>query len=194
MFKNNKKGTFHIYTIAYKFVFLNKKNMKTLKIIFFVILSICLSACGGKEKKKKDGFSYERKIDTSNKVENNPNDVVITANDEMAFNKKEIKVEAGKKVKITLRHLGKMDVNVMGHNFVLLKSGVNLIAFGNSAASARANNYIPEDTQDIIAHTKLVGGGQTTTVEFEAPVAGTYEFLCSFPGHYAIMRGKFIVE
>ena len=46
----------------------------------------------------------------------------------------------------------------------------------------------------IIAATKLLGGGETDTVIFDAPAAGTYEFLCSFPGHYAIMKGKFIVE
>ncbi len=168
--------------------------MKAIKIIFLAILSISMVACGGKEEKKKKGFSYEKKASTPEKVENNPNNVVITANDAMAFNKKEIKVEAGKKVKITLRHIGKMDINVMGHNFVLLKNGVDLIAFGNSAASARANNYIPKGTKEVIAHTKLIGGGETAVIEFDAPVAGTYDFLCSFPGHYAIMKGKFIVE
>lgn len=195
-FKQEKLGVlestnFKIRVIIRIFI---KKTMKTTKIIFLAILSICLTACGGKEEKKKEKFSYERKSDTPKKVESNPNDVVITASDEMAFSKKEIKVEAGKKVKITLRHIGKMDVNVMGHNFVLLKKGVDLIAFGNSAASARANNYIPEGTQDVIANTKIIGGGETAVIEFDAPEAGTYNFLCSFPGHYALMKGKFIVE
>ena len=54
---------------------------------------------------------------------------------------------------------------------------------------------LPESFKsNVIAYTDLVGGGQTTSVEFNAPDAGTYDFLCSFPGHYAIMKGKFIVE
>ncbi|MCL4161054.1 UNVERIFIED_CONTAM: hypothetical protein GTU68_056724 [Idotea baltica] len=112
----------------------------------------------------------------------------------MQFNKKEIKVKAGKKVKITLKHIGKMDKNVMGHNFVLLKQGVNLMAFGNKAATARDNDYIPLGNQDVIAHTKMLGGGETAVIEFDAPEAGTYEFLCSFPGHSGLMKGQFIVE
>ena len=46
----------------------------------------------------------------------------------------------------------------------------------------------------MIAHTDLIGGGQVTSIEFDAPDAGTYEFLCSFPGHSGLMKGKFIVE
>lgn len=168
--------------------------MKVLRITALLLFSMFLVACGGKEEKKKEGFSYEKKSNVSEKVESNPNDVVITGNDAMQFNKKEIKVEAGKKVKITLKHIGKMNKNVMGHNFVLLKKGVNLTAFGNKAATASANDYIPQDTKDVIVHTKMLGGGETAVIEFDAPEPGTYEFLCSFPGHYALMKGKFIVE
>lgn len=168
--------------------------MKILKQILVLLVAIFMIACGGKEEKKKEVFSYEKKSNTLEKVESNPNDVVLTSNDAMQFNKKEIKVRAGEKVKLTLKHIGKMDEKVMGHNFVLLKEGVNLNAFGNKAATASATEYIPEGTQDIIAHTKLIGGGETVVIEFDAPAVGTYEFLCSFPGHYALMRGKFIVE
>ncbi|PWH84292.1 azurin [Algibacter marinivivus] len=168
--------------------------MKIIRIVVLAIFSITIFACGGKEEKKKEGFSYEKKSEVSQRVESSPNDITITGNDAMQFNKKEIKVEAGKKVKVTLRHIGKMDKNVMGHNFVLLRKGVNAMAFGNMAASARDNDYIPNGTKDVIAHTKMLGGGETDVIEFDAPEAGTYEFLCSFPGHSAIMKGKFIVE
>lgn len=169
--------------------------MKSVKFIFLSIFScLFLASCGGKEEKKKEGFSYEKKSTTSEKLENNPNDVVLTSNDMMQFNKKEIKVKAGQKVTLTLKHIGKMDKRVMGHNFVLLKQGADLVSFGNSSATFADNGYIPTDTKDIIAHTKLIGGGETAIIEFDAPAVGEYEFLCSFPGHYAMMRGKFIVE
>lgn len=171
--------------------------MKTIKFLSITVLTAALFLnCGGD--KKKEAPKEQIKLGTKKeekKVENNPNDVVITGNDAMQFNKKEIRVEAGKKVKITLKHIGKMDVNVMGHNLVILKQGVAVTAFGNKAATARDNGYIPTDAEgDIIAKTELIGGGQTTSVEFDAPAPGTYDFLCSFPGHYALMKGKFIVE
>jgi azurin len=170
--------------------------MRTFNHLLVVVFSlVVLVSCGGKEDKKKEGFSYEKQSDTSEKSESNPNDIVITSNDAMQYNKKEIRVKAGKMVKITLKHIGKMDKNVMGHNFVLLKQGVNLTSFGNKAATAGATEYIPVDSQnDIIAHTKLIGGGETAIIEFDAPEVGEYEFLCSFPGHYGMMKGVFIVE
>ena len=169
-----------------------------MRIVKYVLVAACsavvLIGCGGKEEKKKAGFSYEKKADVVKEVKDNSNDVVITGNDAMQFNKKEIRVKAGEKVKITLKHIGKMDKNVMGHNFVLLKQGVSVSAFGNKAATAKATNYIPDNGKDVIAHTDIVGAGETSIVEFDAPAPGTYEFLCSFPGHYAMMKGTFIVE
>ena len=168
--------------------------MKIFKVLLVLIFSGIVIGCGGKKEEKKEGFSYENKTTTSGKVESNPNDVVITSNDAMQFNKKEVKVKAGERVKITLKHIGKMDKNVMGHNFVLLKQGVSLVVFANKAASYATNQYIPKATEDVIAYTKIIGGGETDVIEFDAPAAGEYEFLCSFPGHSGMMKGKFIVE
>jgi azurin len=48
---------------------------------------------------------------------------------------------------------------------------------------------------DVIAHTGLVGPGETVEVTFKAPAAGTYTFLCSFPGHFAAgMKGTLVVK
>lgn len=122
-------------------------------------------------------------------------EVSIDGTDAMSFSQKTIKVPAGKKVKLTLHHTGKMAKEVMGHNWILLKAGVDGQAFANGAVAASATDYIPADKAgDIIAHTKLLGGGESDTITFDAPEKGTYTFLCSFPGHYAIMHGEFIVE
>jgi azurin len=100
----------------------------------------------------------------------------------------------GQKVKLTLRHIGTLDKNVMGHNVVILKLGVDTAEFAALASTEKDNEYIPKGTQDVIAHTKIIGGGETTSIEFEAPAVGTYDFICSFPAHFAMMNGKFIVE
>ena len=122
-------------------------------------------------------------------------ELVLEGNDQMQFNLKELRVKEGQTVRLTLNHVGTMAKNAMGHNFVLLKEGVDLADFGQKAATAMETDYIPTSEEgNIIVHTKMLGGGESDTIEFEAPAKGTYEFLCSFPGHYALMRGVFIVE
>ncbi|MDX5405191.1 MAG: azurin [Bacteroidota bacterium] len=118
----------------------------------------------------------------------------IEGNDQMMYNKKELQVYEGQKVKLTLKHVGQMPVETMGHNWTLLKQGVDYKDFGNAAAMAKDNNYIPKGREDeVIVHTEMIGGGQETTIEFEAPAVGDYKFLCTFPGHYAMMNGTFKV-
>lgn len=179
--------------------------MKYLKLIILMLSSVVLMNCGGKEEKKKS-FSYETtkpEVATETKMSEtidseSANDEVVEimlhADDKMTFDLKEIKVKKGQKVKLTLMHIGKMPKNVMGHNFVLLEKGVDMATFASKAASAADHDYVPENSTDVIAHTKLLGGGEMDVIEFDAPEVGTYDFLCSFPGHYTLMKGKFIVE
>jgi len=118
--------------------------------------------------------------------------IILNSNDQMKFDKSEIRVKAGEKIKLTLKHTGKFPKNAMGHNFVLLAKGTDLQKFATAAMDAKANDYIP--AKGVLAHTKMIGGGESTTIEFTVPAKGTYDFICSFPGHYAMMKGKFIVE
>ena len=121
-------------------------------------------------------------------------EVVIEGNDQMKFNLSEIKVKEGQTVKLTLKHVGKLPEAAMGHNWVLLKQGTELATFAQAAMKAKDNQYVPEGSNAVIAATDLIGGGEETTIEFKAPAKGSYDFVCSFPGHYALMKGKFIVE
>ena len=42
---------------------------------------------------------------------------------------------------------------------------------------------------------KLVNGGESGSASFAAPPAGTYTFLCTFPGHFvAGMKGTLTVK
>lgn len=121
-------------------------------------------------------------------------EVTIESNDQMRFNLSEIKVKEGQTVVLTLKHVGKLPKAAMGHNWVLLQQGVVMGTFAQEAVKAKDTDYVPEESASVIAHTKLVGGGEETTIEFKAPAKGEYTFICSFPGHYALMNGKFIVE
>lgn len=169
------------------------------KIILFVaVLSLLIVACGEKkqqETKEVETTTEEVKKPEVKEEEPANNDVVIEADDNMRFNLKRIVVNGGQKVKITLKHVGKMSKDLMGHNLVILKKGTNLNEFGQKANAAKDTGYIPADMKDaVIVHTEMIGGGEETTIEFDAPEAGEYDFLCSFPAHYAIMKGKFVVQ
>ena len=121
--------------------------------------------------------------------------ITLHAGDDMKFDLSQIKVKEGQTVKITLNHTGTQPKTAMGHNFVLLAAGASMSDFTSKAIQAQDNDYIPADMAgSIIAHTKLLGGGESDTIEFTAPAKGKYTFLCSFPGHSALMRGTFIVE
>ncbi|MFT5237882.1 MAG: azurin [Flavobacteriaceae bacterium] len=169
--------------------------MKFIKYVFILSSFYFLVNCGEAEKKNekksvKIGASKEVKKKDSNVV-----NIGLTSNDMMQYSTKELKVKSGVEVTLTLRHIGKMELKVMGHNFVLLKSGVEIPGFSLEAANAgEPENWIPNDGKDVIAHTKMIGGGQSTSITFTAPAAGTYDFICSFPGHSGLMKGKFIVE
>ncbi|WP_417446253.1 azurin [Kangiella sp.] len=121
-------------------------------------------------------------------------DVVVNSDDAMKFDVSEIKVKAGEEVKLTLNHTGKLAKDVMGHNFVVLATGTDVQAFANAAIQAKANDYIPEGDDRVLAHTKVIGGGESDTITFTLKEKGTYEFICSFPGHSFMMKGAIIVE
>lgn len=120
--------------------------------------------------------------------------ITLNSNDKMQYDQTELNVYAGQTVVLTLNHTGTMPKEAMGHNFTLLKKGTDLAKFEEEAVKNKDNGYVPTDTSSIIAHTDLIGGGESTTITFAAPEKDTYDFLCSFPGHYSVMKGKFIVN
>ena len=121
----------------------------------------------------------------------------ITGNDQMQYDKKELTVTEGQKVTLTLKHIGKLPKAAMGHNIVILKTGTEIAPFAMKCAPAAATDYIPQDEETkklMIAHTDMVGGGESSTITFTAPAAGEYPYICSFPGHFGLMTGKLIVK
>lgn len=119
--------------------------------------------------------------------------VDIAGNDQMQFDKKEITVSKScKQFTVNLKHPGKQAKNVMGHNWVLTKQADMQGAVNDGMAAGLDNNYVKKDDARVIAHTKVIGGGETDSVTFDVNklAAGQdYTYFCSFPGHFALMKG-----
>ena len=123
--------------------------------------------------------------------------VIITGNDTMQFDKRKFTVKSGEKVELEFKNIGKLPKIAMGHNLVILKKGISSLKFGHKVMSlgASATNALPEGSmEDVIAATKLLGPGENEILTFTAPEPGDYQFVCSFPGHFAMMRGIMVVK
>lgn len=164
------------------------------KVLTVILLATLMISCGGDGKKEEKETVKISSKKESKQADDNSVNLALAGNDLMKFDKEEFTVKAGQEVTLTFRHTGKIGKKVMGHNFVLLKEGTSIPEFSSKAAAAgEASDWIANEDQ-IIAHTKMLGGGESTKITFTAPAAGTYDFICSFPGHSGLMKGKFIVE
>ena len=112
---------------------------------------------------------------------------------ELMFDKVKLTAKPGQTVKLTFTNKAAKDSG-MQHNWVLVNPG-KVDEVGQAAMAAGPDKgYIP-DSKDILAHTKLLNAGDKDTIEFTAPAqAGDYPYLCTFPGHYTMMKGVFSVK
>ena len=118
------------------------------------------------------------------------------ATDDMKYDVPAIDARAGQPCKLTLKNIGTLPVKSMGHNWVLVRAKTNIQAFLDAGVSHGATDYIaPEQKANLLAATKLLGPGESETIQFKAPeVSANYDFFCTFPGHYAAgMKGTFVV-
>lgn len=117
----------------------------------------------------------------------------IEANDAMQFNVSNVNVpRTCKTFTVTLKHTGKLPGNVMGHDWVMTAAADEPGVAADGTQAGPGNNYIKAGDARVIAATKIIGGGETTSVTFKpsALKPGTdYVFFCSYPGHAGVMHG-----
>lgn len=121
--------------------------------------------------------------------------VTVEANDQIQYLQNELTVGANcEEITVTLKHVGTLAANIMGHNWVLTKAA-DYMAVAQAGQSVPPN-YVPAGDERVIAATDIIGGGEETTISFDAGVlekGGDYMYFCSFPGHFVLMYGKFVV-
>jgi azurin len=124
--------------------------------------------------------------------------LAISANDAIQYDKKQLTITSDcTQVELTLTHSGKLPAQSMGHDWVLVKAEDLSAVASDGLTAGLANNYVKQGDARVIAHTKVVGGGESTNVTFATSAlkkGQSYKYLCTFPGHNALMNGDFIIQ
>lgn len=147
-----------------------------------------LSACNKKDAPKSESMAQEQKAPAAAPIQ-------VTGNDQMQYSLKAFEVAAGSDVVVVMTNVGTLAKEVMGHNLTILNPGTVVADFAIKAMAAKETGFIPAtETASILAHTRLLGPGESDTLRFTAPAAGEYPYLCTFPGHFAVMQGVMTVK
>lgn len=112
--------------------------------------------------------------------------------DELLFDKTTFEVPAGSKVTLKLKNNATTAATM--HNWVLTKAGQADAVATDGITAGESKGYLKADDARVIAHTKMIKGGESDSVTFDAPAPGSYPFVCTFPGHSALMKGTLVVK
>jgi glucose/arabinose dehydrogenase/azurin len=114
--------------------------------------------------------------------------------DQLKFDVTRFTVKPGETVEIVL-----MNPDIMPHNLVIVAPG-KLEAVGALAEAMASRpdgfqkSFVPA-TPDVLASTKLISQGALARIRVTAPTAaGSYPYMCTFPGHWRVMNGVMDVE
>ena len=123
--------------------------------------------------------------------------ITIGVDDTMKYSVTAITAKPGETLRVVVKSTSTLPKLAMAHNFVLLAPDTNAAALVKAGFNSRDTDYIPvAEKAKVLAMTALAGPGETVEVTFKVPSApGTYEFICTFPGHYTLgMKGTLTVK
>lgn len=122
----------------------------------------------------------------------------LKGSDGMKFDQQSVTVSSScETITIKLEHVGKLPEQSMGHNVVISPTAFFQAAAQDGMKAGPQNNYVQPDDERVIAFTEMIGGGESTTASFpgsKLKAGEAYTFYCSFPGHWAIMKGELVVQ
>ena len=108
----------------------------------------------------------------------------------MAFDKTKLTVPAGARVHLVFKN-NSTEVTLQ-HNWALVLPGKEAEVAAEGLAKAQTSGYVVPGP-NVLAYTPMAPAGTTSEVTFTAPAAGTYPYICTFPGHYMMMKGVLTV-
>jgi azurin len=120
--------------------------------------------------------------------------VIRTVREQMRYDVPRLVIEAGKPFELVLEN-----DDFMPHNLVIVKPGAREAvgaaadAMQPGALDREGRAYVPA-LPGVVGATRLVESGNRATLKLTAPTqAGDYEYICTFPGHWPVMWGRFVV-
>ena len=177
--------------------------MKFRQILLTSAIALALSACGQSNAPASDSAAPAAApaAEAAPAAASKPATVAncattIEANDQMQYNADSITVPAScTQFTINLKHVGTMAANVMGHNMVIAAQ-TDMEGIDQDGAGVTPDHVKADDAR-VIAHTKVIGGGESTSMTFDVAkikTGGPFKFFCSFPGHMSLMQGSIQVQ
>ena len=184
---------------------MKRLKLRTTGIFLLYIALYMFSGCGNGETEsesknkpsatdiyKDDRPSYDAKaIDPAAEITPITLQAMGTSMADMSYDQKSLNVKAGTTIK--LKFINTSTDAAMPHNWVLVYFGTMEAVAKAAIDAGKANSFVP-NTNDVLIATKLLGPKEETEITFPAPPAGKYQFVCTYPGHWTLMNGDFIVE
>ena len=118
--------------------------------------------------------------------------VNLTGNDAMQLSSKQITVpKTCQEFTIHYKNIGKLPKASMGHNVVVSKVSDMKGVLSDGIKAGLAQDYVKAGDSRVLAKTRLLGGGESASLTFKVAKLqdGAYGFVCTFPGHSALMKG-----
>ncbi len=181
-------------------------NLHSLTVILFSVSVISLAGCGGSEAPKEtetakpsaaDMFKDDRPAYDAAAISPDAEvisiDLKATGNTmaDISYDQKILTVKAGTTIK--LKFTNTSTDAAMPHNWVLVHNGT-MEAVATAGLQAGPDAFYVPNSKDVLIATRMLGPTETSEITFPAPPAGKYQFVCTYPGHWSIMNGEFIVE
>jgi azurin len=118
---------------------------------------------------------------------------IASVGDELKYDKDALEAAAGSKITLNFKNNSQPTANLL-HNWTLTKPGTQEQVAADGIAAGEANGYVKPNDPNVLATTKMIKGGETTSITFDAPAPGQYPYLCTFPGHSVLMKGTLTVK
>lgn len=112
---------------------------------------------------------------------------IASDGDLLAFKPDQLTCPTRAAVHLTFTHTGKYITQ--DHNWVLTVPGAAEAVAQAAMAGEEHSGWTPRGDKRVLAATPPCGKGQHVSVDFTAPAPGDYPFLCTTPGHGAVMHG-----
>ena len=163
-----------------------KLNLRMLTVAVMLGIAMMLSACGGGGGGATPGGS-------GGGTASGPQTIDIGSDGEnLAFDKTTLTATAGQQVTVNFKN----NSAAQQHNWVLVNGGESVAGeIANAGLTAGLSaQYLPADKANVLANTAVLNGGESGSVSFTAPGAGTYLYICTVPGHYPLMQGTLTVN